>query len=53
MVAQEDRARRYTVEEWRTILEHSDIKYEYHNGWLVAMAGGSLDIRASRSISPL
>jgi Uma2 family endonuclease len=43
MVAQEDRARRYSVEEWRAILEHSDIKYEYHNGWLVAMAGGTLD----------
>ena len=43
MVAQEDRARHYTVEEWRALLEHSDIKYEYHDGWLVAMAGGNLD----------
>jgi Uma2 family endonuclease len=43
MAAQEDRARRYTAEEWRAILEHSDIKYEYHNGWLVAMAGGTAD----------
>jgi Uma2 family endonuclease len=31
------------VEEWRALLEHSAIKYEYHNGWLVAMAGRSLD----------
>jgi Uma2 family endonuclease len=43
VVAQEDRARRYTVEEWRALLEHSDVKYEYHSGWLVAMAGGTLD----------
>jgi Uma2 family endonuclease len=43
MVARENRARRYTVEEWRAMLEYSDFKYEYHDGWLVAMAGGSLD----------
>ena len=43
MIAQEDRARRYTVEEWRDLLERSDIKYEYHDGWLVAMAGGTAD----------
>jgi Uma2 family endonuclease len=43
MVAQEDRARRYTVEEWRALLGHSDIKYEYHDGWLVTMAGGTAD----------
>src|SRR5437868_14128334 len=43
MLAQEDRAHRYTVEEWRALLEHSDIKYEYHDGWLVAMAGGTAD----------
>jgi Uma2 family endonuclease len=43
MVAQEDPARRYTVEEWRAILDHSDIKYEYHDGWLVAMAEGTAD----------
>ncbi len=43
MVALEDRARRYTVEEWRALLEHSDVKYEYHDGWLVAMAGGTAD----------
>lgn len=43
VVAQEDQARRYSVEEWRAILEHSDSTYEYHNGWLVAMAGGTLD----------
>jgi hypothetical protein len=28
MVAQEGRACRYTVEEWRAILEHSDIKLD-------------------------
>jgi Uma2 family endonuclease len=43
VVAQEEPARRYTVDEWRALLEHSDIKYEYHNGWLVAMAGGTAD----------
>jgi Uma2 family endonuclease len=43
VVAQDNRARRYTVEEWRALLEHSDIKYEYHDGWLVAMAGGTAD----------
>jgi len=44
MVAQEDQTYRYlTVEEWRLLLDSSDIKYEYHNGWVVAMAGGSAD----------
>jgi Uma2 family endonuclease len=43
MVAQEDRIRRYSVEEWRHLLEHGDVKYEYHDGWLVAMAGGTAD----------
>ena len=43
MIAQEDQTRRYTVEEWRALLDHSDVKYEYHHGWLVAMAGGTAD----------
>ncbi|HZS92892.1 MAG TPA: Uma2 family endonuclease [Chloroflexota bacterium] len=43
MIALEDQTRRYTVEEWRDVLEHSDVKYEYHHGWLVAMAGGTAD----------
>ncbi len=43
MAAQRDQTRRYTVEEWRALLDSSDVKYEYHNGWLVAMAGGSAD----------
>lgn len=44
MVAQAaDRARRYTVEEWLDLLENSAVKYEYHDGWLVAMAGGTFD----------
>jgi len=40
MVAQEE-PRYMSVEEWRVLLESSDIKYEYRNGWVVAMAGGS------------
>lgn len=43
MVAQEDRTRWYSVEEWRALLEHGSVKYEYHGGWLVAMAGGTAD----------
>lgn len=42
MVAQEER-RHMTVEEWRTLLHTSEIKYEYIDGWVYAMAGGSLD----------
>ena len=43
MVAQEDQTRRrISVEEWRTLLRTSGIKYEYHDGWIYAMAGGSL-----------
>jgi Uma2 family endonuclease len=43
MVAQEDRTRRrLSVEEWRELLRTSGIKYEYRNGWVVAMAGGTL-----------
>src|ERR1051326_2792445 len=44
MVAQEDHTRRrMTVEEWRKLLRVSAVKYEYRNGWVVAMAGGSAD----------
>lgn len=42
MVAQES-ARRMTVEEWRELLAHSDVKYEYSDGWVYAMAGGTAD----------
>jgi Uma2 family endonuclease len=40
MVAQQQ-PHRYTVEEWRALLDSSDTKYEYRDGWIVAMAGGS------------
>jgi Uma2 family endonuclease len=44
MVAQEDLLRRrVSVEEWRAVLQRSGVKYEYHDGWLLAMAGGTLD----------
>ena len=44
MVAQEDPTRRYlTVEEWRELLRTSEVKYEYHHGWVYAMAGGTAD----------
>jgi len=44
MLAQQDPTRRYlTVEEWRELLRTSDVKYEYHHGWVYAMAGGSAD----------
>ncbi|HWE62182.1 MAG TPA: Uma2 family endonuclease [Chloroflexota bacterium] len=44
MVAQEERKhQRMTVEEWRALLRTSDVKYEYSNGWVYAMAGGSAD----------
>lgn len=38
---QKEQSRRYTVEEWRELLESGDVKYEYRDGWVVAMAGGS------------
>jgi len=42
MVAQE--APRYvSVEQWRQLLRASEIKYEYRDGVVVAMAGGSAD----------
>jgi Uma2 family endonuclease len=44
MVAQEDQLRRrMSVEEWRALLCTSVVKYEYSNGWVYAMAGGSAD----------
>ena len=44
MVAREDvTRRRMSVEQWRDLVAHSDVKYEYHHGWLVAMAGGTFD----------
>jgi len=40
MVAHDDPTRRrYSVDEWRALLRRSSVKYEYHDGWLVAMAG--------------
>ncbi|MBV9544162.1 MAG: Uma2 family endonuclease, partial [Chloroflexi bacterium] len=42
MVAKEDR-QHMTVAEWRALLAASDIKYEYIDGWVYAMDGGSLD----------
>src|ERR1051326_8802868 len=42
MVAQE--APRYmSVEQWRQLLRAGETKYEYRDGVVVAMAGGSLD----------
>lgn len=41
MVAQEER-QHMTVEEWRALLDRSpDAKYEYIDGWVYLMAGGS------------
>jgi Uma2 family endonuclease len=34
---------RVTVEEWRQILQRSNLKFEYHDGCLVAMSGGTVD----------
>jgi Uma2 family endonuclease len=31
-----------SVEEWRDLVRTSGVKYEYHNGWVQVMAGGSL-----------
>lgn len=42
MVVQEER-RLMTVDEWRELLQTSATKYEYIDGWVYAMAGGSLD----------
>jgi S-adenosylmethionine hydrolase len=43
MVAQEDRTRRrLSVDEWRELVRTSGARYEYHDGWVYAMAGASL-----------
>jgi Uma2 family endonuclease len=43
MVAQQDRTRGpLSVDEWRELVRTSGIRYEYHDGWVCAMAGGSL-----------
>jgi Uma2 family endonuclease len=34
---------RISVEEWRELLRHSGVKYDYSNGWVYAMAGGTAD----------
>ncbi len=44
MVAQDDLTRRrMSVDEWRALLAGSDVKYEYRNGWVVTMAGGTFN----------
>ena len=42
MVAAEE-PHRIGVEEWRDLLRRSDVKYEYSDGWVYAMAGGTAD----------
>lgn len=43
MVGQKDLLhRRISVEEWRDLQRTSEVKYEYSDGWVYAMAGGSL-----------
>lgn len=34
---------RIGVEEWRNLLRQSDVKYEYSDGWVYAMSGGTAD----------
>lgn len=34
---------RIGVEEWRDLLRRSDVKYEYSDGWVYAIAGGTAD----------
>lgn len=36
-----DEPHRIEVEEWRDLLRRSDVKYEYSDDWVYAMAGGS------------
>ncbi len=44
VVAQKDLARRHmSVEEWRQLQRTSNVKYEYSDGHVFAMAGGSAD----------
>jgi Uma2 family endonuclease len=42
MVAAEH-PRRLTVDEWRDLLRRSDAKFDYSDGWVYAMAGGTAD----------
>ena len=42
MVAAQER-RRMGLEEWRDLVLHGDVKYEYSDGWVYAMAGGTAD----------
>jgi len=44
MYAREGPTKRYlSVDEWRELLGTSDVKYEYHHGWVYAMAGETAD----------
>lgn len=43
MVVQPSQPRYMTVDEWRKLEERSEIKHEYIDGHIYAMAGGSLD----------
>lgn len=44
MVAKVDPTRRHmSVDEWRALLETSEVKYEYRNGRVVAMSGGTFN----------
>jgi len=42
MVAQPSQPHSMTVDEWRELEEHSEIKHEYIDGQIYAMAGGTL-----------
>jgi Uma2 family endonuclease len=42
MVAQPSQPHSMTVDEWRELEEQSEIKHEYIDGYIYAMAGGSL-----------
>lgn len=42
MVAQREAPRRMSVAQWRHLLQTSEIKYEYRDGWVYAMTGASL-----------
>jgi Uma2 family endonuclease len=42
MIAAEH-SRRMSVDEWRALLRRSSVKYEYSDGWVHAMAGGTAD----------
>lgn len=42
-MAAAEEPRRIGVGEWRDLLLRSDVKYEYSDGWVYAMAGGTAD----------